>query len=322
MQQQVRGGVLLLLANLILACKTAVLKLEWSALSPLVNLEDPILVNQDQSSYDQAHFICPVNSSSLFSVFLVSQKDYELCSLTSKPQRYKKIAECGPKLGAKPRPPIIISFRQFSPLPGGLEFTPGETYYFLSHPSPTALRSVNQEFRPPAEPSSPSEGHSMSPNQHPSSQPCQTNLRVAFHVGSTRSRVNVPRSMDTKPSETFLHGPGDSDALHGPGDFGVLHSPGDFDALHGPGDFDALHGPGDFDALDSPIDLDALRSAPAALSRYGSTGTKPKRTLNSQIYPWAADSTEKSASKTIRPSSSFILLVFGALCTSKCTVYV
>ena len=179
----------------------------------------------------------------------------------------------------------------------------------------------------------------MSPNQHPSSQPCQTNLRVAFHVGSTRSRVNVPRSMDTEPSETFLHGPGDSDALHGPGDFGALHSPGDFDALHGPGDFDALHGPGDFDALhgpgdfdalngpgdfdalDNPSDLDALRSAPAALPRHGSTGTKPKRTLNSQIYPWVADSTEKSASKTIRPSSSFILL-FSVLCVAasvRCT---
>ena len=154
----------------------------------------------------------------------------------------------------------------------------------------------------------------MSPNQHPSSQPCQTNLRVAFHVGSTRSRVNVPRSMDTEPSETFLH------ALHGPGDSDALHGPGDFGALHGPGDFDALNGPGDFDALDNPSDLDSLRSAPAALPRYGSTGTKPKRTLNSQIYPWVADSTEKSASKTIRPSSSFILVVFGALCTSKCTV--
>lgn len=85
--------------------------------------------------YDQMNIICPVYNSrevkddetEKYMIYNVSREEYETCRITN--PNPKVIAVCD-----KPfkKMYFTITFRPFSPQPGGLEFLPGHDYYFIS----------------------------------------------------------------------------------------------------------------------------------------------------------------------------------------------
>ncbi|KYN38718.1 Ephrin-B1 [Trachymyrmex septentrionalis] len=85
--------------------------------------------------YDQVNIICPVyppdtyvdDDAEKYIIYNVSKEEYETCRITNPSPRV--IAVCD-----KPRKTMYftITFRPFTPQPGGLEFLPGHDYYFIS----------------------------------------------------------------------------------------------------------------------------------------------------------------------------------------------
>ena len=104
----------------------------WNSTNPafrLDNTEHIISVNEGNLpwEYDQLHLICPQNSAEKHVVYSVSEEEYNSCRVTN--PRPKIVAICN-----KPQEFMYftITFRSFSPTPGGLEFKPGQNYYFIS----------------------------------------------------------------------------------------------------------------------------------------------------------------------------------------------
>jgi len=104
----------------------------WNSTNPAFRNDnsDHILdVNQGNLpwEYDQLHLICPKNTQERHVVYSVSEEEFKSCRVTS--PRPKIVAICN-----KPESFMYftITFRSFSPTPGGLEFKPGQNYYFIS----------------------------------------------------------------------------------------------------------------------------------------------------------------------------------------------
>jgi ephrin-B len=103
----------------------------WNTSNPIFhqdNADHMLEVNQGNLpwEYDQLNLICP-NSEEQHVIYSVSREEYMDCRVTS--HRPKIVAICN-------RPErflyFTITFRSFSPTPGGLEFKPGHTYYLIS----------------------------------------------------------------------------------------------------------------------------------------------------------------------------------------------
>ncbi|KAG5669694.1 hypothetical protein PVAND_017577 [Polypedilum vanderplanki] len=84
--------------------------------------------------YDQVHIICPYyeagtneNETEKYIIYNVSKVEYETCRITNPNPRI--IAICDKPFSVTL---VTISFRPFTPQPGGLEFKPGNDYYFIS----------------------------------------------------------------------------------------------------------------------------------------------------------------------------------------------
>jgi hypothetical protein len=111
----------------------------WNATNPMFridNTDNVIDVNTGNLpwEYDQANIICPlyrkgtkVADIEKYIIYNVSREEFESCQITSANPRV--IAICD-----KPHDLIYftITFRSFTPTPGGLEFRPGKDYYFIS----------------------------------------------------------------------------------------------------------------------------------------------------------------------------------------------
>merc|ERR1712227_786967 len=92
-----------------------------------------VIVNEDNLpwEYDQVNLICPVmrngHSGEQHVIYSVEKEEYDNCKVTS--PRPRIVAVCN-------RPETFmyftITFRSFTPTPGGLEFIPGQEYYFIS----------------------------------------------------------------------------------------------------------------------------------------------------------------------------------------------
>lgn len=83
--------------------------------------------------YDQVHLICPVyeagtfeNETEKYIIYNVSKVEYETCRITNANPRIIAICDKPQNLMF-----ITITFRPFTPQPGGLEFLPGQDYYFI-----------------------------------------------------------------------------------------------------------------------------------------------------------------------------------------------
>ena len=86
-------------------------------------------VNTTNMEYDQLNLICPQNSSEeeLHIIYSVSREEFQDC----------RVLDQNPKIVAVCNQPgkfqyFTITFRHFSPTPGGLEFRPGQSYYLIS----------------------------------------------------------------------------------------------------------------------------------------------------------------------------------------------
>ncbi|KAG7206146.1 hypothetical protein KM043_003538 [Ampulex compressa] len=100
------------------------------------NTDHIIDVNKNNAAfeYDQVNIICPVyqpntydDDAEKYIIYNVSKEEYETCRITNPSPRV--IAVCD-----KPHKTMYftITFRPFTPQPGGLEFLPGHDYYFIS----------------------------------------------------------------------------------------------------------------------------------------------------------------------------------------------
>uniref|UniRef100_A0ABD2XLK0 Ephrin RBD domain-containing protein n=1 Tax=Trichogramma kaykai TaxID=54128 RepID=A0ABD2XLK0_9HYME len=100
------------------------------------NTDHIIDVNKNNAAfeYDQVNIICPVyqpgtydDEAEKYIIYNVSKEEYETCRITNPSPRV--IAICD-----KPFKTMYftITFRPFTPQPGGLEFHPGRDYYFIS----------------------------------------------------------------------------------------------------------------------------------------------------------------------------------------------
>ena len=117
----------------------------WNKSNPMFridNTDNIIDVNAGNLrwEYDQANFICPVTRSAQdkaeekYIIYNVSKEEYDMCMVTKPSSRI--VATC-----TDPSQLLYftITFRSFTPTPGGLEFHPGKDYYFISTSSPQDL---------------------------------------------------------------------------------------------------------------------------------------------------------------------------------------
>ena len=100
------------------------------------NTDNIIDINVDNLpwEYDQANIICPryrigtrEADVERYVIYNVSKAEYEDCRITQPHPRV--IAICDQPHDLKY---VTITFRSFTPTPGGMEFKPGKDYYFIS----------------------------------------------------------------------------------------------------------------------------------------------------------------------------------------------
>ena len=104
----------------------------WNSSNPIFRLDNTdhiIDVNEGNLpwEYDQLNLVCPQDSGEQHVIYSVSREEYNGCRVTS--PRPKIVAICN-----KPEQfqYVTITFRNFSPTPGGMEFKPGKSYYLIS----------------------------------------------------------------------------------------------------------------------------------------------------------------------------------------------
>ncbi|XP_067118406.1 ephrin-B1-like isoform X2 [Centruroides vittatus] len=111
----------------------------WNTTNPIFRIDNTdhiIDVNKGNIpfEYDQVNIICPVYTPGTkeeeverYIIYNVSKEEYDSCRITKPHPRI--IAVCD-----KPHQVMYftITFRSFTPQPGGLEFRPGQDYYFIS----------------------------------------------------------------------------------------------------------------------------------------------------------------------------------------------
>ena len=129
-----------------LVSSTQMLDLYWNATSPMFRIDntDHILdVNAGNHpwEYDQVNLVCPVYKPGTdeklqekYIIYSVSKQEYDSCRIT----------QANPRIVAVCNQPhnlmyFTITFRSFTPTPGGMEFKPGHDYYFISTSSRTDL---------------------------------------------------------------------------------------------------------------------------------------------------------------------------------------
>merc|ERR1711971_855640 len=113
----------------------------WNSTNPIFrvdNTEHIMDINQGNLpwEYDQVNIICPLNSQEKHVIYSVSKEEFDSCRVSN--PRPKIVAICDKPQNFKY---FTITIRQFSPSPGGLEFKPGQFYYFISTSNAFSLHS-------------------------------------------------------------------------------------------------------------------------------------------------------------------------------------
>ena len=98
----------------------------WNSSNPIFRIDNTRHI-VDVNFGNQLNIICPQNSLEQHVIYSVSEEEFRSCRVTN--PRPKIVAVCN-----KPEEfeYITITFRKFSPIPGGLEFRPGQNYYLIS----------------------------------------------------------------------------------------------------------------------------------------------------------------------------------------------
>ena len=130
---------LLLLLAKGLDSKRNMFNIFWNTTNPMFRIDnnDNIIDINDGNlpwEYDQANIICPsypvgTREADIerYIIYSVDRIGFEDCRVG--PEDAKVIAVCDSPHKVRY---FTITFRSFTPTPGGLEFKPGETYYFIS----------------------------------------------------------------------------------------------------------------------------------------------------------------------------------------------
>eukprot|EP00096_Caligus_rogercresseyi_P010717 TRINITY_DN3998_c0_g6_i1.p1 TRINITY_DN3998_c0_g6~~TRINITY_DN3998_c0_g6_i1.p1 ORF type:complete len:275 (+),score=60.23 TRINITY_DN3998_c0_g6_i1:47-871(+) len=109
----------------------------WNRDNPLFapgNSDHVLTVNEGNLpwEYDQVNIICPVSKRGsrypeTHVIYSVSKEEYDSCRISNPKPRI--VAVCNDPYKVLY---FTITFRSFTPTPGGLEFKPGASYYFIS----------------------------------------------------------------------------------------------------------------------------------------------------------------------------------------------
>ena len=111
----------------------------WNTTNPIFRIDNTdhiIDVNRGNKpwEYDQVNIICPVyragthiDDIETYVIYSVSKDEYDSCRITNPNPRVIAICDKPHELMY-----FTITFRSFTPTPGGMEFQPGEDYYFIS----------------------------------------------------------------------------------------------------------------------------------------------------------------------------------------------
>jgi len=111
--------------------------IHWNRANPMFRLDNTdhmidVNVGNQPWEYDQVNLICPQSKAGRLYperhvIYSVSREEYDSCRITN--PKPKIVAVC-----SQPHQLLYftITFRSFTPTPGGLEFHPGQDYYFIS----------------------------------------------------------------------------------------------------------------------------------------------------------------------------------------------
>ena len=103
----------------------------WNKQSPVFRIDNTDHI-VDVEEYDQVNLICPTSKPGArypekHVIYSVSREEYQSCRITNPKPKIVAICNQPHKLMY-----FTITFRSFTPTPGGLEFHPGHDYYFIS----------------------------------------------------------------------------------------------------------------------------------------------------------------------------------------------
>lgn len=113
--------------------------IHWNSSNPLFrNRRDDTVIRVNGGNhpweYDQVNIVCPFYKPGTkeafqekYIVYSVSKEEYESCRITQPNPRIIAVCDRPHELMY-----FTITFRSFTPTPGGLEFRPGQSYYFIS----------------------------------------------------------------------------------------------------------------------------------------------------------------------------------------------
>jgi hypothetical protein len=160
--------------------------IHWNASNPMFHTDNIIEINSGNHpwEYDQVNIVCPVYKPGTSES---NQEKYIIYSVTKEEYLSCRITQPSPKIIAVCNRPyelmyFTITFRSFTPTPGGLEFRPGNDYYFISTSSKNDLhRRVGGG--------------------------CSThNMRIVFRVAEDVKSNSISQS-EVEVSEADLHPP-------------------------------------------------------------------------------------------------------------------
>ncbi|CAB4058485.1 EFNB [Lepeophtheirus salmonis] len=130
--------------------------IHWNRANPMFrqdNRDHIVEVNKgnQQWEYDQVNLICPTSKpgTSLYPethvIYSVSKEEYETCRITNPNPRIVAVCNSPFRLLY-----FTLTFRSFTPIPGGLEFKPGHNYYFLFplHPPRICIAVWEDDYLP------------------------------------------------------------------------------------------------------------------------------------------------------------------------------
>ncbi|TRY70516.1 hypothetical protein TCAL_10290 [Tigriopus californicus] len=106
--------------------------LHWNHASPMFRIDNTEHI-VDVEEFDQVNIICPVSKPGIdplpeqHVIYSVSRDEFDKCRITN--PKPKIVAICNQPYRLMY---FTITFRSFTPTPGGLEFHPGQDYYFIS----------------------------------------------------------------------------------------------------------------------------------------------------------------------------------------------
>ena len=145
MHQQSVCLILVVVSCLIIATESKKLHyIHWNQANPMFRIDNTdhivdVNTGNEPWEYDQANIICPTSKAGIkypekHVIYSVSREEFDSCRITNPKPTIVAICNQPHRLMY-----FTITFRSFTPTPGGLEFHPGQDYYFISTATPKDL---------------------------------------------------------------------------------------------------------------------------------------------------------------------------------------